>query len=54
MAVVSLVTKGKHDMNSVTTTRCSLMVEVRRSVIYRDHLVMLDFSGVALSSTHLV
>lgn len=54
MAVVSMVTKGKCDMNGVTTTRCSLMVEVRRSVIYRLHLVMLDFSGMALSYTSLV
>lgn len=32
MAVVSLVTKRKHDINGVTTTRCSLMFEVRRSM----------------------
>lgn len=49
MSVVNMDTEGKCDMNGITTTRCSLMVEVRRSVIYRLHLVMLDFSSVVLS-----
>lgn len=54
MAVVSMVIKGKYDINGVMTTRCCLVVEVRRSVSYRAHLVMLDFSGEAHSHTYLV
>lgn len=42
MDVVSMVIEGKYDMNGVTTSRCSLMVEVRRSMSYRARLVMLD------------
>lgn len=53
MAVVCMDTEGKYDMDGVTTTRCSVMVEVRRSVSYRAHLVMLDFSGEALNHTYV-
>lgn len=51
---MAVVTNRKHDMDGVMTLRCSLMVEVRMSMIYRAHLVMLNLSGVALSLMHLV
>lgn len=43
MVAVSVVTEKKHDMN-VKTIRCSLLVEVRQSVIYRYHLVFMYIS----------
>lgn len=54
MAVVSMVIEGKYDMNGVMTTRCSLMIDVRRSVSYRARLVMTNFNGEALVWSNFV
>lgn len=54
MAVVSMATRGKYDTDSVTTTRCSLTVEVTRSVGCRAHLLKSDYSGDAMNHTYLV